>query len=295
MSIQGLEQLLQAGQLQESLDLIQNKVRNDPANAEYRVCLFQILAVLGQWDRALNQLNVAAELNAQNLLMAQVCRTALACEVMRQSVFSGKHSPLIFGEPEPWLSYLMQANQLCAQQNYSAALEMRDQAFEMAPAASGQINGQPFAWLADADSLLGPVLEAVVDGKYYWIPFSRISSIITEIPVDLRDLLWLPSQFVWCNGGSAYGLINARYAGFDETSSYYNDDPLIMLNRKTEWIDCSHDLYRGCGQKALVTDAGEYPILEVRTIKFDNGQTDTTTGNNAVETKQNDFKINLSS
>ena len=46
-----------------------------------RVFLFQLLCVLGQWERALTQLNVAAELDAQALAMAQMYREALQCEM----------------------------------------------------------------------------------------------------------------------------------------------------------------------------------------------------------------------
>ncbi len=38
-----------------------------------------------------------------------------------------------------------------------------------------------------------PVLEAMVNGKYYWIPFSRLASIVIEAPADLRDRVWLPA------------------------------------------------------------------------------------------------------
>ena len=31
----------------------------------------------------------------------------------------------------------------------------------------------PFDWVADADPRLGPVLEAYIDGKYYWVPLER--------------------------------------------------------------------------------------------------------------------------
>jgi protein involved in temperature-dependent protein secretion len=40
--------------------------------------------------------------------------------------------------------------------------------------------GNLFAWLADADVRLGPVLEAIVDGKYYWIPFGNLSAITSR-------------------------------------------------------------------------------------------------------------------
>ena len=88
-------------------------------------------------------------------------------EALRAEVFAGKRGPLIFGDPQDWLGLLVQAAQLVAAGNFAAADELRQQAFEAAPANPGQINGQDFEWLADADSRLGPVLEAMIDGKYY--------------------------------------------------------------------------------------------------------------------------------
>jgi len=49
------EKMLSAGQLTEALAELQQKVRAEPANAKYRTFLFQLLSVLGDWPRALNQ------------------------------------------------------------------------------------------------------------------------------------------------------------------------------------------------------------------------------------------------
>ncbi|MHC4229658.1 MAG: tetratricopeptide repeat protein [Planctomycetota bacterium] len=58
------EELLRSGQLHEALAALESEVRADPANAKLRVFLFQLLCVLGDWERALTQLNTAAELDA---------------------------------------------------------------------------------------------------------------------------------------------------------------------------------------------------------------------------------------
>jgi type VI secretion system protein ImpE len=118
------EELLRAGRLQEALEALEGKVRSEPADAKLRIFLFQLLAVMGDWERALSQLNVAAELDAINLLMAQVCRAALNCEALRAEVFAGKRSPLIFGEPEEWISLLVQANQMIAEGKYQGAQKL---------------------------------------------------------------------------------------------------------------------------------------------------------------------------
>ena len=168
------EELLRAGQIDDALEALESEIRNDPANAKLRVFLFQLLAVMGDWERAMTQLNMAAELDQINLLMAQVCRAALNCEALRGQIFTGKNSPLIFGEPDEWISWLVQANQLIAQGKYQASQKLRERAFEYAPAVPGIIDGEAFEWIADADSRFGPTLEAIVDGKYYWIPFTAI-------------------------------------------------------------------------------------------------------------------------
>jgi len=135
-----MEEFLRAGQLNEAMAALEDEVRGDPTNAKLRVFLFQLLSVLGDWERALTQLNVAAELDALNLLMAQVCRTAINCEAFRAEVFAGKRSPLVFGEPDEWIAWLIQANQMIAEGKYEASKSLRDRAFEAAPAVSGSID-----------------------------------------------------------------------------------------------------------------------------------------------------------
>ena len=52
-----------------------------------------------------------------------------------------------------------------------------------------------FEWLSDADMRFGPVLEAYINGRYYWVPMARLSCVKFEKPEDLRDQLggqWQP-------------------------------------------------------------------------------------------------------
>jgi hypothetical protein len=174
------EDYLQSGDLGQALATLTEEIRSKPDKAELRIFMFQLLGVLGQWERAMTQLNVAAEMDSDALLLAQVYRLALNCEVLRSEIFQGKRSPLIFGEPLEWTAWLAQVLPLMAAGELEAAAVLRDRAFEAAPAVSGQIDGQPFAWIADADTRLGPILEAIINGKYYWIPFQRIQGIQIE-------------------------------------------------------------------------------------------------------------------
>jgi len=255
------EDRLREGDLDESLRQLQVQVRKNPANAKYRVFLFQLLAVMGQWERAMNQLNVAGELDAGTLAMVQTYREALRCEVLRGEIFAGRRSPLVFGAPEEWFALLLEAQRLLAQGSGDQARAMRERALEAAPATPGTIDGAPFEWIMDGDNRLGPVLEAIVNGRYYWIPFHRMRAIQVEKPEDLRDLVWMPAHFVWANGGESVGLIPTRYPG-SETSA----DAEIRLGRRTEWVDQGGETFAGLGQRMLFTDNGDYSLMDIRTI-----------------------------
>lgn len=255
------DELLKAGRLTEALAALQAEIRQSPADPKLRVFLFQLLAVMGQWDKALTQLNVAADMDARNLLMAQVCRDGLAAEAFRAEVFAGRRQPLVFGEPAEWVGLLIQSNQLAEQGRHDAARDLRERAFEAAPATPGTVNGEPFGWVADSDMRLGPMLEAVIQGRYFWVPFHHVKEIKIEPPTDLRDVVWLEAMFTWSNGGTAPGLIPTRYPGSESSS-----DPALALARRTEWDTRGDGASVGVGQRVLATDAGEYPLLEIRRL-----------------------------
>lgn len=254
---------LKDGRLDDALAQLQDQVRKNPDEAKHRVFLFQLLALNGQWDRALNQLNVCGNLDPANLAMVQTYREAIRCELLREKIFNGETSALLFGEPTQWIALLIEACKLSAQGSYSQAGELREQAYDLAPTSAGSFNGIPFDWIADSDSRLGPVLEAIVNGRYYWIPFERISRIQFEAPSDLRDLIWLPAQFTWTNGGSAFGLMPSRYPG----SAHVNDSAIRMA-RKTEWREPAAGYFQGLGQRTFITDVGDYSLFDARELVF---------------------------
>ena len=257
------EESLRSGQLDDALANARSAVKESPTDAKPRIFLFQLLAVLGQWEKALTQLQVLRDMDADSMLLAEIFTPVLHCEALRSEVFAGRRSPLIFGEPEEWIGLLVQANQLIAEGKFEASGELRARAFDAAPAVAGKINEQPFAWIADADSRLGPLLEVMMEGKYYWVPFHRIQKVKVEAPTDLRNLVWTAAQFTWTNGGNSPGFIPTRYAGSESSS-----DSGVRLARKTEWAEKGEDLYIGMGQRLLATNETEYPLLELRSLEL---------------------------
>jgi type VI secretion system protein ImpE len=257
------EEALRAGDLQAALASAQAAVRAAPADARARAVLTEVLMARGEWERCLTQLGVLGELDALTLPMVHVYRTAIQAEKIRQQVFSGARSPLIFGEPAPWVAMLVQALALDADTQHGAAAELREQALEAAPAVPGRINGEAFEWLADAEPRLGPILEAVINGAYYWVPLERIKRARIHKPEDLRDLIWVTVDFTWVNEGETSGLVPVRYVGTESAL-----DDRLRLARLTEWIEKDGQAATGVGQRVWVTDANEYALLDVRELEF---------------------------
>ncbi len=255
---------LRSGDLGATLEAVQADVRRAPNEAKHRVFLFQLLCVLGEWTKAVAQLRLAAQLDPVATPMAQTYREAIGCELVRERVFRGESQPLVFGEPQPWIARLVQALEAVGRGEPAAAEGLRAEAFEAAPATAGTVNGTPITWIADADMRLGPVLEAIVQGKYYWAPFNAIRQIAIEEPQDLRDRVWTPAEVTWASGGQTPVLIPTRYPFAGQL-----EDDALKLAKGTRWQELPGGLFAGQGQRVLATDADDYGLMDIRQVALE--------------------------
>ena len=247
----------------ELIEETQARIRKEPAKAQHRISLFQIMCVQGNWERALTQLNVLKDADEASSSMVKTYTEVIRCENFRAQVFAGTKTPLFVGEPADWIGKAMQALRLNASGDAAQAAAMRAEAFEAAPATEGTLNDVPFDWIADADVRLGPILEAIINGKYYWVPFDRISAIELEAPSDLRDLVWCPANITFATGGEQVAFIPSRYPGSEVVT-----DDAVRLSRRTDWKDVGSDTFVGIGQRMFTTNVDDYAMLESRKITF---------------------------
>ncbi len=255
--------LLRQSNVQGALDQLKAEVRKAPREPRLRTFLFQMFCITGEWDRALTQLKVVRELDPATDAMAQTYQAAIRCEILREKVFRGQRTPTVFGDPGDCVPLLIEATRLLGAGQAGEAAKLRDAAFDAAPTAEGVVNGKACQWFADADPRLGPIVEAVVEGKYMWIPFNRVKWLNVEAPADLRDQVWMPARFTWTNEGEAVALIPTRYPG-----SAASPDPAIQLARKTEWTELDEDWSLPVGQRILVTDNDEVALMDVRKLSI---------------------------
>ena len=246
------------------LERLQSEVRSQAASAKLRIHLFQLLALMGNWSRALSQLQVCAQLDAKALPMAQTYREAIRCELFRKDVFDGKRTPQIMGTPPAWAGMMIEALKFDAAHDYGRASELRSAAMEISEASACQIDGVACDWVTDGDSRLGPTLEVIANGQYYWLPLESCSGLALDAPADLRDLVWAPGEVMLPNEGRVAVLIPTRYPGTELNMSADADD--LKCARRTEWAEKQPGMWFGTGQRVWVSDVGEHAILDTRKL-----------------------------
>jgi len=226
-------ELYQAGRLDEAVQALNAELRDNPADTKRRTFLFELLCFAGNYERAEKQLDVLAQGSPEAMTGAMLYRAALHAERTRHELFEKKDYPTIASstaEPE------------------------------------GTLNGKPFHSLSDGDSRIGPRLEIFAAGQYLWIPLAHVASLEMQPPKRLRDLLWAP---VLLRTGPAFKgmelgeVLMPVLAPF----SFRHTDDAVRLGRATVWAEAGDDVVP-FGQKMLLADGEEFPILELRRLEI---------------------------
>lgn len=223
------KQLFQAGQLTEAVRALSAEVRDNPTDAKRRTFLFELLCFAGEYDRAEKQLNVLASGSSETQLGAVLYHSALHGERTRQEKF--------------------------LKQDFPSGAEPRQ--------VSGSLNGKHFDAIEDADPRIGARLEVFAAGSYMWIPFEHITSIELQPPQKLRDLLWLPALVRTGPAFKEKELGEVLLPVIYPLSGKHPDDK-VRLGHMTDWNAEGIP----SGQKMLLVDDEEFPILEVRNLEF---------------------------
>jgi type VI secretion system protein ImpE len=256
------KELLDSGQLSAALALVTEGVKANPGDATQRTALFELLCFAGDLDRAGRQLDVLGTESTEADLAVHTYRQALAGERERRRFYAEGIPPQIL-PPVIYGGAQLKAVELYRAGDHAGALSMLEEAEDVRPLVTGKLNGVEFDDFKDADDLLGPFLEAFVDGRYTWIAWESVKSLEVPQPKRLRDLVWTPAAIQFHSGPLGEVLLPALYV-----DSHRQPDELVRLGRLTEWREDIPEFAVGLGQKVVYAGQQEYGILELRSLEF---------------------------
>lgn len=226
------QELFRAGNLDEAIALLGVELRSNPTDARRRMFLFELLCFAGDHDRAEKQLDVLAGQTRESEMGALLYRAALHAERTREAMFRAGDYPQNGRAPSP---------------------------------PRGTLNQRAFNTLTDADPRIGARLEVFAAGQYLWIPFQHIATIRMAPPKRLRDLLWAPGVVRTGAGFRGVELGEVLLPTLAPLTSQH-PDAAVRLGRVTEWTTLDDDTAVPVGQKLLLVDGEEFPILELREL-----------------------------
>lgn len=227
-------ELYQAGRLTEAIEALTAEVRSNPSDGQRRTFLFELLCFAGAFDRAAKQLDVLGQGGQEAAMGMLLYRAALHAEQTRQQMFATGQLPFSTRDPVP---------------------------------VTGSLNGAAFTTLVDGDPRIGGRLEVFAAGEYLWIPFEHIASIRIEPPKRLRDLMWTPA-IVRPSRSFQGGELGEVLLPVLAPGTWRHTDPEIQLGRMTEWQELADGREAPVGQKLLLVDGEECPLLEVRELEL---------------------------
>jgi type VI secretion system protein ImpE len=224
-------ELFQAGRLDEAIESLGVELRRDPTDAQRRAFLFELLSFAGNHERAEKQLDVLGTASTQAGIGALTYKAALQADRLRTEMFTRGDLPT---GPAP-------------------------------AAVGGTLNGEPFTSLEDADPRVGARLEVFAGGQYLLLPLEHVASLRMEPPARLRDLLWAPAKLLTGPGFRGVELGEVLLPVLTPLAATH-PDPLVRLGRMTVWEELPDGRPVPAGQRLLLVDGEEVPLLELREL-----------------------------
>lgn len=258
------EEWLSQGNLEEAIAQARQDVSRTPENAGFRFLLFELLVLAEDFDGAENELRHCAIADPNLAESVEFYQGLLNAERLRYNCLNKAiGAPQALLEPPSYGTTFIQALWLLCQSRVEEAEALLARGWQEVPKISGSLDGERFTEIRDADDVLGPFLEALVPGSYFWIPFEQIERINFKHRRGYQETIWMPAYLEMKGGIQGDLWIPSLYSGTGAK------DDFLRLGQMTTWDYPSKSIGRVYGQRDLKTDKILKGIRKVSTILID--------------------------
>ena len=258
-----IKDLIKSGELADARAQLIEKVKTSPADSAARTLLFQVLILLGEFDKADRHLDTLAVQDKTANPAYFEYKNLLLAEKERLKVIKHDALPSFLPKTPVYFDIYYQAIKKLKEENLSEAVDLFQQVESHISPISGTINGKPFDGIKNTDTTLAYFLETITHDRYVWIPFEEIREVIITPPKTLFDLIWIPASITTWEGLTMNCVLPVIYPN---SSSHEND--LIKMGKMTEWNSLGGHFVQGLGQQVFEIDGEDMALLEIEQIVF---------------------------
>lgn len=262
--------LYRAGRIDEAVAGALEMVKKSPADTVSRFQLAELSCIAGDLERADRQLDTVSNQDPQAAVGAALFRQLVRAELARRECFEQNRAPEFLGEPSATVqTHLRALIAIIAGDLPDAAAQLRQSTATLQTPSSGpittyRINDETVTQIRDLDDVLAPVLEVHTStGKYFWVAWEQIDTLVVHEPKRPIDLLWRQASLSVHDGPDGEVYLPAIYPPMPGST----DDAQLRLGRGTDWASIGEDIVRGRGQKMLLAGERELSWMELRSIE----------------------------
>jgi type VI secretion system protein ImpE len=239
-------QLLGDNALSDAVELVKSHLKAVPTDKDARQLYIDLLILLGQYERADSQCNLAVSFASEDTMGFALLRNQLRAMAARDAWFADAAVPQFPQGPSDLDTAAIRlglAHKAGSATEAKAALEQVDALRGKRPMTW---NGKRVTDLRDLDDRIPHALEVIMTGGgYLWIDFAKIASVDIEPITRPRDLAFRRADLTLVDGASAPVLLPAIYQG---TAG----DERLLLGRETHWVTEISGITTGRGQRCLL-------------------------------------------
>jgi type VI secretion system protein ImpE len=256
--------LFRAGRLGDALAAATAGVKKAPGDLGQRVLLAELLLFAGNLERADVILDAASQIDPTALTVVAEFRQLLRAETARRQLYRDGRVPEFLGEPEPAEQASLAAMVALRTGDVAEALAQAREAEALRPRVAGRMGKLKFDDFRDANDLLPGFIETLTStGKYFWIPTSRIETMMFHPPKRPRDLAWRRCSMSVTSGPDGDVYIPVTYVSEPDVT-----DDAHRLGRETSWSEEGDGPVRGFGQRLFLIGDEAMGIMNIDTIEF---------------------------
>lgn len=250
-----IQEMLQLGQLSGAVQWLENELKEDPMNVDFRSSLIELLCIKGELERADKQLNIMVQKHPEFLIGASNLRQLIRAEQARKDFSNGVSVPELFNGTNAHSEALLKLNVELHDGDHNSIRASAEHLEKMRPVFTMEVNTSQVEELRDLDDTLGGFIEIFsTDGKFYLAELSEIEYISFKPAESLIEKVWRRVDLSIKNGPSGEAHIPLVYVQSETDAE--------KLGCETDWKEISTDVMVGVGKKMWFVDDVAMPFSD---------------------------------